>query len=186
MSRHDPEKLDERSSRWLEAYHDGELSALARWRFERRLARAPGLQRELRFLQRVREAAREIDATHPAPDLSDAIALRLSSEDARRAEARSNLQVRRIWIRWAAAGPAAWIKPAGALAALALAILWAMDWAPGAVAPVHGGGVVRWLDSGGRDVMVLEDDAKSGTTLIWLLDADVSPEASMGGIDDVA
>ena len=37
----------------LHAYHDGELNALARWRFERRLRRSKPLRRELAALARV-------------------------------------------------------------------------------------------------------------------------------------
>ena len=32
------------------------------------------------------------------------------------------------------------------------------------------GGVVRWIDTGRRSVMLIEDDGKTGATLIWLLD----------------
>ena len=39
----------------LHAYHDGELSGFARWRFERRLRRSPELQRELAALTRIGE-----------------------------------------------------------------------------------------------------------------------------------
>ena len=36
----------------LHAYHDGELSGFARWRFERELSRSPVLQRELELINR--------------------------------------------------------------------------------------------------------------------------------------
>ena len=42
-----------REQRDLNAYHDGELSGLRRWIFERRLARSPGLRTELEELKRV-------------------------------------------------------------------------------------------------------------------------------------
>ena len=42
-----------RDQRDLNAYHDGELSRLRRWIFERRLARSPGLRAELEALKRL-------------------------------------------------------------------------------------------------------------------------------------
>ncbi|MCH2173327.1 hypothetical protein MK489_21345 [Myxococcota bacterium] len=185
MHRRQSEELDERSTRLLHAYHDGELSSLARWRFERRLAAAPELRRELRLLRRMREAARNLDAQQPAPDLWDSIAFSLPAEEARRGDEATSVGMPGQWKRGPAGGMSAWLKPAGALVALALATLWVVDRVPGAGGPVRGGGVVRWLDTGGRDVMVLEDDARSGTTLIWLLDAEVGPGASVGRSDEV-
>ena len=51
--------LPERDERALHAYHDGELRGFARWRFERRLARSPALQRELRGLSELGRLLRE-------------------------------------------------------------------------------------------------------------------------------
>ena len=70
----------------LSAYHDGELRGLARWRFERRLRREPGLRRELAALGRVGDLVRGSEAA-AQPDLWDRIELRLPAMDARRAEA---------------------------------------------------------------------------------------------------
>jgi len=150
----------------LAAYHDGELRGLARIRLERRLRRDPELRRELALLARVGDAVRASPA--PAPDLWDRIALRLPAEDARRAEAGSARasRSRRAWI---VGGPLG----AAAAAAVALAIGLG-ERRPPAV------GVVRWMDAGKRNVLVLEDAAASGTTIIWVLDAP-QPEGEGGG-----
>ena len=151
----------------LHAYHDGELSAFARWRFERALRRSPELRQELRALEAVGDVLRESHATAPAPDLWPEIAPRLAALDAARAE-------REALPRWRS--PVWWLKPAGALAAGVALSIWVVDWtAPG---PVPGSaGVVRWLDSGGRNVMVLE--GSPGTTIVWPLEA--SEDGARGG-----
>ncbi|MCA9512128.1 MAG: zf-HC2 domain-containing protein, partial [Myxococcales bacterium] len=46
----------ERDIARLHAYHDGELGALARWRFERALRRSPALRAELDALRAVSRA----------------------------------------------------------------------------------------------------------------------------------
>ena len=73
------EGLDERDELRLHAYHDGELSGFARWRFERALRRSPVLQRELESLRSLRTLLHahdtEQDASAPAVDLWDRIAL---------------------------------------------------------------------------------------------------------------
>lgn len=156
----------------LHAYHDGELGPLARWRFERRLTRSPGLRRELAALGRLGEWARKLDReAGPSPNLWDAIALRLPAEDARRAESASRAPSEAVF-SW-------WVRPfaaAAATAAVALAIgLLSRD-----TAPV---GVVRWIDSGSRSVMVLEGDAD--TTIIWVLDDGAPGDLSKGDMRDV-
>ena len=45
-----------------------------------------------------------------------------------------------------------------------------------------GGGTLRWIDSEGRGVMVLDDDPE--TTIIWVLDG-ATEGASRGGRSDV-
>ena len=155
----------------LHAYHDGELGPLARWRFERRLARSPDLREELAAIATLGEWARELDAEQgPAPDLWDGIALRLPAEDARRVDGDRSL-----------VGLAAWIRPASAaLATAAVGIAVAIGLLTRDTAPV---GVVRWLDSGSRSVMVLEEDAD--TTIIWLLDDAAPGDMSRGGTREV-
>jgi len=139
------------------AYHDGELSGFARWRFARRLRRSAALRRELEALNRVGEWVRDSHVEAPGPDLWDAIALRLPAADARRAEIASR------------AGPHGfgWLAWSGVVATAVLAVVFALDRLEPEVPRADG--VVRWLDSGGRDVMVLE--AGSDTTIIWVFDA---------------
>jgi hypothetical protein len=55
----------------------------------------------------------------------------------------------------------------GALAASAALVAALLLTVPGAEPPVSGG-VVRWIDSGSRSVMVLDD--QPDTTIIWVLD----------------
>jgi anti-sigma-K factor RskA len=153
----------------LQAYHDGELRGLARWRFERRLRRSPELRRELAALARLAQLVRDEAPRAPVPDLWDRIALRLPAEDARRAEAA------------AGKGAAAWWRPLGALAAgaAALAALY-FGLAP---APLPPGGTVRWVDRGGPALLVV-DDAEADVTIIWLLE-DAVGDAARGGSREV-
>jgi len=141
----------------LHAYHDGELSRLARWRFERRLRREPALRRELEALGELRALLREIhaEASPPAsPTVWQAIAPRLPAVRERPAAAR-----RRPALGWLAV-------PGAVAAAAALVLAVVHGWH--AAAPAAPEGAVRWLDSGQRNVMVLEGD--SDTTIIWVLD----------------
>jgi len=166
-----PPDLAEADERSLHAYHDGELRGFARWRFERRLARSPELQRELRGLVELAALLREREAGAPGPQLWERIALRLPAADARRAaEAPGRGQARRV----------GWLPPLGAAAAtLVVAALVAQQWL--APAAVERAGVVRWMDSRGRSVMVLEEDEQNATTVIWLLDGERSVGTTGGG-----
>ena len=153
--------LSEAELRALHAYHDGELRGFARWRFERRLARSPGLQRELGNVRALGALLREREAQAPGPELWERIALRLPAADARRSAAAPAEPARQL----------GWLRPLGAAAAtLAVAALAAQQWL--APAAVDRAGVVRWMDSRGRSVMVLEEDGSSATTVIWLLDGE--------------
>ena len=138
----------------LHAYHDGELSGFARWRFERRLRRSPELQRELEALSRVGDWVRESEAAE-SPDLWDAIALRLPAVDARRGDP-ADSQPGIGWLAW----------PGAFASALVAAVLAFQHLTP---ATPSGIGVVRWIDSGPRDVMVLR--AGPDTTIVWVLGA---------------
>jgi anti-sigma factor RsiW len=157
----------------LHAYHDGELGRLARWRFERRLRRSPQLQRELAALARVGQLVRENEARASEPDLWDRIEQRLPALDARRAEAAQPTR----------AAPAWWLRPVGALAVAVAALL--VVYAGWFGSPAPQAGVVRWMDSEGRPVMVLEADAEADVTIIWLLE-DVAEGAARGGSREVA
>ena len=159
----------------LHAYHDGELSGFARWRFERRLRRKPALQAELERLGALRDLLRSRDAAEPAPDLWDTIALRLPAADAERQEGRAEAA--------GSSGLLWWLKPVGAVAATVAVAMVAVYGGFWQEAPVATGGVVRWIDSGERSVMVLDDDPD--TTIIWVLDG-VAEGAWIGGRRDEA
>lgn len=159
----------ERDQRDLNAYHDGELSGLRRWVFERRLARSPQLRAELEALKRVSQWVQELGPQSASVDVWDDIALRLPAIDAtreERREERDEWREPRAWLGmdWLAA----YSRPIAAVAftaALALALFLGImeDAAP----PMPG--MIRWLDTGGRSVMVLEDQGDA--TIVWLLDA---------------
>jgi hypothetical protein len=65
-----------------------------------------------------------------------------------------------------------------AAAAVVLVVVYGGFWTE----PRRSGGVVRWIDSGGHSVMVLDDDPDS--TIIWVLDGAVEGAAT-GGRSDV-
>ncbi len=179
------------SQRALNAYYDGELRGLRRWIFERRLAHSPRLRAELDELERVSRWVQQLDAEPPEVDLWGGIALRLPALDAERVErARSRVEAERGRAAGVAgAEPTRWLgmgwlgahaRPVAAVAvvaALALALFLGImeDAAP----PMPG--MIRWLDSGGRSVMVLEDQGDA--TIVWLLDAS-DEETSPGGSRD--
>jgi len=145
-----------RTANLLNAYRDGELSRFARWRFERTLRRSPELQRELAALARVGDWVRASEAEAPSADLWDAIALRLPAIDARRAEADPAERPGLGWLAWP-----------GAFASVAIGAVFAYQWlAAPTPNPI---GVVRWVDSGPRDVMVIE--AAPDTTIVWVIGA---------------
>ena len=183
-----------REQRDLNAYHDGELSGLRRWLFERRLSRSPRLRAELEELKRLAHWVQGVGVQPPSADVWDDIALQLPAIDAElvekrqrrvekrqrrvedrqgRVEQRQRLDERgkrrderRGWrgMDWLAA----YSRPLAAVAvtaALALALfLGIME---DAATPTPG--MIHWLDTGGRSVMVLEDQGDA--TIVWLLDA---------------
>jgi anti-sigma factor RsiW len=149
----------ERLSERLQAYSDGELGRLARWRFERRLQRDPALREELFALEETGRLLRKAESEAATPDLWQAIRLRLPALDAQRAEQEeAPLAPRsRLWTL------SPWVGVAAATAALALAI--GLEWGDPSVS-----GSVRWIDSRGKQLMVLQDDRKA--TIIWVIDED--------------
>jgi anti-sigma factor RsiW len=166
----------------LNAYHDEELSGLRRWMFERRLSRSSRLRTELEELKRVTRWVQGVGPRPSSVDVWDDIALRLPAIDAqsaeqrqRPAEQRQRRAERHAWrgMDWLAV----YSRPLTAAAvtvALALALFLGImeDAAPPAP------GIIRWLDTGGRSVMVLEDQGDA--TIVWLLDAP-EDEISEGG-----
>ncbi|MBW2493466.1 MAG: hypothetical protein JRE43_01845 [Deltaproteobacteria bacterium] len=162
-----------RDQRDLNAYYDGELSGLRRWIFERRLERSAQLRTELEELKRVSRWVRELDPQSPSVDVWDDVALRLPAIDASRDERREpRAQLGVDWL----VGYSRPIAAVAASAALALALFLGImeDAAPPAP------GMIHWLDTGGRSVMVLEEQ-QGDATIVWLLEA---PEAgaSEGGM----
>ncbi len=172
----EPTTRSGRNEELLAAYHDGELSGLRRWRFERRLRREPALQRALSGLRNLREQLQALEAGAATPDVWDAVALRLPAADARRADSAATR------VQRGGRGLAWWLTPVGAAvaaAAVGLVVVYGGFWP----APRPTGGVVRWIDSGGRSVMVLDDDPD--TTIIWVLDGAVEGATRGGGSDVV-
>jgi anti-sigma factor RsiW len=149
----------DRISERLQAYYDGELRGLARWRFERRLVRDPVVRQELLALEETGRLLREVEAEAAAPDLWEAIRLRLPALDAKRAEAGEAPAAPRS--RPWALSP--WVGVGVAAAALALAI--GVEWGDASVP-----GSVRWIDSRGKPLMVLQDDSEA--TIIWVIEAE--------------
>ncbi len=149
----------DRISERLQAYHDGELHVLARWRLERRLARDLAARQELSALEETSRLLREVETDGAAPDLWEAIRLRLPALDAERAEPEeAGGGVRsRLW----ALSP--WVGVGVAAAALALAI--GVEWGDASVP-----GSVRWIDSRGDPLMVLQDDSQA--TIIWVIEGE--------------
>ena len=168
----DSKAMTERDETRLHAYHDGELSALARWRFERELRRRPALRGELASLRALRGALQDLEGRVAVPDLWDAVVTRLPGSAAREpARARTREGRSAIW----------WLAPIGAAAATA-AIVLAVVYGGLFATPSDRGGSVRWIDSEGQSVMVLDDDPD--TTIIWVLDG-ATEGASRGGPSDV-
>ena len=149
----------DRISERLQAYYDGELRGLARWRVERRLARDPAARGELLALEETGRLLREAEAEAGEPDLWEAIRLRLPALDARRAEVEETPAAPRTRL-WALSP---WVGVGVAAAALALAI--GIEWGDSSVP-----GSVRWIDSRGAPLMVLQDDSKA--TIIWVLEGE--------------
>ena len=175
----------ERRLRQLHRYHDDELSGLERMLFERRLRRSPELQEELSAIEGVSTLLANADLdTTPAgvPDLWDGIARALPTVDAQVATERARAvqhaaakgPARSGWL--GLPGRAAGIAALAAAAVVALVIVFQSPsgQAPGSsqVAPVvaSGGGVVRYLDSDGASVLVIEDP-DADMTIVWMMDA---------------
>jgi anti-sigma factor RsiW len=156
----------------LDAYHDGELSLLARWRVERRLARDPSARRELASLDELGALLREHASAEPAsPDLWNGVRARLATAPRPAPlEADDALREHTGWLpAWLGAG----------LAAASVAAVMASGALAGDARPV---GSVRWLDGKGKPVMVIQDDRDA--TIIWVLDE--PKRTSGGGRDAVA
>ena len=158
--------------RELHAWRDGELSWLGRARVALRLRRDPEARVRLATLERTAALLRELDAGGPAPDLWDAIRLRLPAIDATRGEAAAPRRVLSPAFGWGA----------GALAAAAVAAALVLQLGTPALEPAAvraPNGAVRWLDGRGLPMMVLRDDAEA--TIIWVPERPPGESTSGGG-----
>jgi anti-sigma factor RsiW len=152
----------------LHAYHDGELGALRRWRVRRWLATDPAARRELEALATLGEAVRQAQVAPPAPDVWAGIEGRLRSIDAERDVSESAVGSR---LRLGSM-----FRPAAAGVVLAAAVVvFALFLGP--EAPTKAG-VVRWLDTHGQAVMVLDE---GDATIIWLMQPDADQAGRKGG-----
>lgn len=155
----------ERGDAELNAFRDGELSPWRRWLVGRRVARDAVLQRRLDTLETLGGLLREQAESTPQPDLWDGIRARLAT--APRPAPRNETSQ---------AAPAVSAAPAwlgAAFAAAVVVIVMATSWLPGDAPSVAS---VRWLDSKGKPVMVLQDDLEA--TIIWVIQ---KPKRTTGG-----
>jgi len=186
--------MTERDREQLHRYHDGELAGFERWRFERRLKRSEALQTELASIRDLSlqiaeaRAGGDLDAGTDSPDLWASIAAALPAIDAQveGERARGAVRTREPAVEDRAGlfgGPIpTWALGSAALAsAVALLLLLppSMPQTGGdrvtsaAIAPMvlaSPAGAVRYLDSGGQSVMVIEDPAES-MTIVWMMDS---------------
>jgi anti-sigma factor RsiW len=159
------------------AYHDGELRGWRRWRFEWRLRRDPALQRELAELAAVAEALREAERVEAQPhaslDVWPSLARRLAESEA---EAAGGSRAGSTWVeRLRASHPGRAALALAAASVAAVALVW-LNLTSESVPPVRKAaslastntdGTVRSLDTGGRGVIVSEEE---DVTIIWLVD----------------
>jgi hypothetical protein len=155
----------------LQAYYDGELSRFGRFWFERRLAASADLRREFAQLQQLTQLVRGAEEAGGEPDFWPAIANELARD--------RNAAQREAGDTSPATSPLAWVaallKPVGVVAVAATAVLALVrgdGWWGSSARSADPGGVVRWIDSGTRSVMVIEDESGRGATLVWVLDAE--------------
>ena len=161
----------------LQAYCDGELGWWARRRVEARLRRSAELRRELELIRAIGALAREEDAEIEVPDVWSSIASGLAAIDAQveaeaiRAPGPEAGMIPAAWT-WLARG--GW-RPLGAAVAVAVAVLAvSLVLRPDSRLVVDKPsmvGAVRYLDTGGHPVMVIEGGGES--TIIWLMDPPV-------------
>ncbi len=157
----------------LHAFRDGELPFWKRRRVARRLAHDPAAQHEVASITEIGALLREQAATLPAPDLWAGIRAQLPTAARPAALDADDAQpARSSWLP-------GWLG--AALATASVAAVMASGVATGDAAPV---GSLRWLDSKGKPVMVLQDDRDA--TIIWVLSKPKRTSAGGGGRDAVA
>jgi len=154
----------------LQAYHDHELGFWARWRVERSLARSPELRRTLAEIATLGDLVRASEAPVRVPDLWDSIAPGLRIADAEREQGSRASGWTQPFGSFAGLGARVGALAAAGAAAVALAFVLLTD----QTAP-HG--VVHWVDSGDRNVMLMEGEGD--VTVIWVLDS--ASDRALGG-----
>ena len=165
MAANDDRRREEEA---LQAYYDGELGYWSRRKMQRRLERSSELRQQLADLEALSGLVLESAPDVVVPDLWTGIARELPVVDAERAAGEPSLPRAAAFERL--------FRPAGALlAAGAAAAALAMLLLSGETVP---SGVVHWVDSGTRNVMVL--DGEGDVTVIWVFDP-VGDGASRGG-----
>jgi anti-sigma factor RsiW len=147
----------------LYALLDGELAPWHRWLARRRLARDPAARRELDSVAEIGALLREQAASAGEPDLWQAVRARLPYAE-QPAAAGERAPARAPWL------PAC---VGAGLATAAVAAVMATGLLAGDAPAV---GSVRWLDSRGKPVMVLQDDRDA--TIIWVIER---PKKTSGG-----
>ena len=155
----------------LEAYHDRELAWWRRRLLEGRLRRSPQLRRELEMLGEMRTAAVAAEEGVFSPDLWGDISSRLGAIDAARrgrgAPEAAGLRDPSSWLSRGLSGLLGW-KPVGLAVAAGAAALAIGLWNTSGTAPADpNGGVLRYLDTGGASVLVVDD---VDVTIIWLME----------------
>jgi hypothetical protein len=165
MAVNDDRRRDEEA---LQGYYDGELGFWSRHRMKRRLGRSPELRRELAELAALSGLVLESVPEVAVPDLWTGIARGITVVDAERAAVEPSAP-RGAVLEWLFRPATAMVAAGAAAAALAMLLL------SGETVP---SGVVHWVDSGTRNVMVL--DGEGDVTVIWVLDP-IGDGASRGG-----
>lgn len=146
-----------REQQELHAFQDAELPLWRRWRVARRLARDRAGQRELASIAELGALLREQAAAQPAPDLWEGVRAQLATAaKPTPLDVDDSLTARTPW-------QPAWLG--AAIATASVAVVMASGVLSGDAAPVES---VRWLDSKGKPVMVLQDDRDA--TIIWVLE----------------
>ena len=159
----------------LQAYCDGELGWWARRRVEARLRRSAELRRDLELIRSIGALAREEDAEIEVPDVWPSIASGLAAIDAQvEAEAvrAPGPEAGMIPVAWSWLVGGGW-RPLGAAVAVAVLAV-SLVLRPDSTLVVDEPsmvGAVRYLDTGGNPVMVIEGGGES--TIIWLMDPPV-------------
>lgn len=175
---------DERRSRSLHAYYDGELSRFARWRMDRKLRRSPELRRELAEWTELSSCIQEVESTdtlHGTRDTWLEIGSALSKIDR---EIESSPGVDRAGPVHSSKSGVGWnwgpLAASCALAVLALAVLSAdtedviLRSSTPATSSETPSGSLRYLKTNGVSYVVARDTGD--VTIIWLMDSGGAPE----------